>query len=93
MIIRVILSILAFSYFIVRFILGEIFLTEIFISTLYFVLYYYAVVFFDNYIDNLIKKTAFISDEAKKYVFYWFFWVIIYQVIMNILYTGTDSHV
>ena len=90
MIIRVIFSIIAFSYFIVRFILGEIFLTEIFISTLYFVLYYYTVVFLDNYVDNLIKKTAFISDQAKKYVFYWFFWVILFEILMNMLYSGSD---
>ena len=93
MIIRVIFSIIAFSYFIVRFILGEIFLTEIFISTLYFVLYYYTVVFLDNYVDNLIKKTAFISDQAKKYVFYWFFWVILLEILMNMLYSGNDQYV
>jgi len=51
---RIILSLITFIYFFLRFILAQIYLTEIIITCLYSVLFYYSYVFMDYYIDNVV---------------------------------------
>ncbi len=49
-------------------------------------------VFMDGYVDDIIRKSSITSIEAKKYVFYWFFWIILSEIIACLLYSGSDNY-
>ena len=81
--------VLLLAYFFQKYIIGLAFLISIAIGILYFILYFFCIIFMDNYLDSLIRKSSITSMDAKKYVFYWFLWLLLAEVLAIILYSGS----
>ena len=88
----IIMGIIIFGYFFVRYICALNFLVEIIIGGVYFVLFFFACKFMDSSIDGIIRKSAVSLQDSKKYVFLWFFYLIIFQIISVVIYGSADFY-
>ncbi|KRX10571.1 hypothetical protein PPERSA_05391 [Pseudocohnilembus persalinus] len=80
------------AYFTFQWIIGQMFICAMFISILYFILVFYMLMFMDNQIHYVIKKSSIASYDAKKYVFYWFFWLILLEILSCMFYNGSEDY-
>lgn len=76
-----------------KYIAGFDYIVNIFLGILYFIIFYFTLNFMDSYIDNLIQKSTIQERSAKKYVFYWFLYIVLSEAFAIILYSSQDYFV
>jgi len=70
----------------IGYITGLKFLSSIFLGAIYFIVYTFPIVLLNNYLDEIIRKSSINSIDAKKYVFYWFFGLIIAEIFISLIF-------
>ncbi|KAL4473797.1 hypothetical protein ABPG74_022661 [Tetrahymena malaccensis] len=89
---EIVLSILVLLLVLIKYLMGSDFIINILLAVMYFLIYYYSLKFMDSYIDSLIQKSTIQERSAKKYVFYWFLYLVLSETFATILYSSQDYY-
>lgn len=87
-VLELILSIIVMGLVFIKYIMGNDFIINIVLAIMYFLIYYYSLKFMDSYVDSLIQKSTIQERSAKKYVFYWFLYLVLSETFATILYSS-----
>lgn len=90
MILEIFLGVFILGMLSIKYIIGADFLLNITLGLLYFLIYFYFLKFMDSYIDSLIQKSTIQERSAKKYVFYWFLYLILSATVATVIYSSQD---
>lgn len=93
LILKIVYIMLFFIIFFIREALGTSFWESIFITMVYCVFYFYICLFLDVYIDGYIKRTTVIYTEAKRYVFKWFIYIILLELLAYVIFACNKQYV
>lgn len=83
------ISILVFFF---RYAQGLCFLHGYVIGMVYFVILFGFVMFFEKYLQELIKKTTILKEYSKQQIFYWFVTLIIAETFAILVYIFYDNN-
>lgn len=92
LLIQICMTSLGLLYFFVMYIIGEMFLCSFCVALVICFVMYFIFQMLDSSIEDLIKKSTTQSNEAKKYVFYWFFWIILALALNLLVFSGRKTY-
>lgn len=92
LILKITYIMLFFIVFFIREALGTSYWETIFITMVYCVFYFYLCLFLDVYIDEFIKRTTMIYTEAKRYVFRWFIYILLLELLAYVIFVCNNEY-
>lgn len=92
LVIQILMSLVGLLYFFLQYIMGQIFMCSLIISVLYFTVYFFIFIMIDSYTEDLIRKSTIASIDSKKYVFYWFFWILFAILFNQVIFSGCNKY-
>ena len=92
LILKIVYTMLFFIIFFLREVLGTSYWETIFITMVYCVFYLYLCLFLDVYIDEFIKRTTMIYIEGKRYVFKWFIYILLLELLAYVIFACNSEY-
>ena len=72
--------------------MGSDFIINIVLGFIFFLIYFYTLVFINSNVDSIIQKSTIQERSAKKFVFYWFLYLILSEGFATVLYSSEDYY-
>lgn len=74
-----------------NYLLGEQYLVSMALGIVIFAIVFMILVFMNSYVDTIMKKSTVMTQEAKKYSFYWLLYLALAETFAMIVYNSQNN--